>query len=172
MIVTFHVSSSGPPTYRDTFRCRPEHTPAVRGLVRTALAVWRLDGLVGDAELVVTELASNAMRHTGSGEMGITVALVAEKLVRITVRDESDAFPVFHPPSCRWSRRRVRIRPHAGRPGDVPMGGEPHPPGQRGVGRTRGGGTVGGPLRGGQRRDGRGPAPQVSATSPNPGNGD
>lgn len=97
MIVTFHISSSGPPTYRDTFRCRPEHTPAVRGLVRNALAVWRLDGLVGDAELVVTELASNAMRHTGSGEMGITVALVAEKLVRITVRDESDAFPVFHP---------------------------------------------------------------------------
>ena len=130
MIVTFHVSSSGPPTYRDTFRCRPEHTPAVRGLVRTALAVWRLDGLVGDAELVVTELASNAIRHTGSGEIGITVVRLAERLVRITVRDECDAFPVFRSPrvggaggvggesgygltlvdrvTCRWGVNRTR----------------------------------------------------------------
>lgn len=71
----------------------------VRSLLDRLLSSWRLDGRVddGDLKLVATELATNAVVHTGAPET-ITIRYLGESL-RIEVRDASAAAPQPRSPS-------------------------------------------------------------------------
>ncbi|MFD0397140.1 ATP-binding protein [Kitasatospora sp. NPDC127121] len=76
----------------------PQSASAARRLVRDALADWELGHLADDAELVVTELVSNAVKTGCLTEMRVGVAPMtnrAGQAVRISVRDGSCALPVL-----------------------------------------------------------------------------
>ncbi|WP_424708458.1 ATP-binding protein [Kitasatospora acidiphila] len=76
----------------------PQSASAARQLVRAALAGWGPDHLVDDAELVVTELVSNATKTGCLTVMRVGVTQVTGRTgqaVRISVRDGSRALPVL-----------------------------------------------------------------------------
>jgi anti-anti-sigma regulatory factor len=64
---------------------------AARDLVVRACQVWGMQRLASDAELLITELTSNAVRH-GKGDLEIMVAL-RERFLHLSVRDESPELP-------------------------------------------------------------------------------
>jgi anti-sigma regulatory factor (Ser/Thr protein kinase)/anti-anti-sigma regulatory factor len=70
-------------------------TPAAcvvaRQLVDTACRTWQLTDLVEDAELVVTELVTNAVRHAGR-DISLSVVL-RDHFLHLAVRDGSHAPP-------------------------------------------------------------------------------
>lgn len=66
----------------------------VRGFVRGALTEWGLDHLVGDAVLITSELATNAVTH---GSSPFRTSLVrGEGVVRVSVEDVSSTWPQLH----------------------------------------------------------------------------
>jgi anti-anti-sigma regulatory factor/anti-sigma regulatory factor (Ser/Thr protein kinase) len=74
---------------------RLDHEPgaiaAARDAVRTACTAWHLPGLVADAELLVTELVSNAIRYS-SGDIALRI-LLAEHHLHLSVRDANPEPP-------------------------------------------------------------------------------
>jgi anti-sigma regulatory factor (Ser/Thr protein kinase) len=71
----------------------PDHTAAVRArrFVRDTLLEWGLDDSVGDAELLVSELVTNAVLHARSGAR-VDIEQVGDE-IRIAVCDDSDSVP-------------------------------------------------------------------------------
>jgi anti-sigma regulatory factor (Ser/Thr protein kinase) len=53
--------------------------------------VWEQQPLTDDAELIITELVSNAVRHVG-GQLDLMVAL-RERFLHLSVRDTSPVTP-------------------------------------------------------------------------------
>jgi len=79
-----------------SFPPRPGNVARSRLLTRTALAAWGAgsptDGRLADsAEIVVSELVTNAVRH-GSGAVSLALVLTAEAL-QISVSDGGAALP-------------------------------------------------------------------------------
>ncbi|MFI1092716.1 ATP-binding protein [Streptomyces sp. NPDC020917] len=94
MPVTKTTSPTGHPGYSETLKCTSESTEAARRLVRTALATWDLEALVDDAVLIVSELVTNAVRHTPSLLIRVSITRSAPGLVRIDVVDRSQRPPL------------------------------------------------------------------------------
>lgn len=69
----------------------PASVAAVRHFVGDALARWGLHRLVGDAALVTSELATNAVVH-GASPFRTSVALV-DGAVRVAIEDASASWP-------------------------------------------------------------------------------
>lgn len=66
--------------------------PAGRHFVRDLLHDWGYDGLLDTAELLVSELITNGVRHAGSA---VRLTVCAEDEVRVTVTDyRPDLLPV------------------------------------------------------------------------------
>lgn len=72
----------------------PTSVGSVRRFVRDALADWGLDHLVGDAVLVTSELATNAVTH-GSSPFRTSLTRTGD-VVRVSVEDGSSAWPRQH----------------------------------------------------------------------------
>lgn len=76
----------------------PESVGMIRGQVRAALEFHDLDGYVEDAELIASELVSNAVRHARKSDTDkITVALIRVERpsgVALIVVDSSPEPPV------------------------------------------------------------------------------
>ncbi|MEU0809221.1 ATP-binding protein [Streptomyces sp. NPDC005970] len=83
----------GHPSYSQTLPCEPESARRARLLVRTACDTWHLPGLADCAALVISELVSNAVEHSGSRVMRVTVSRPAPDRVRLSVVDRSHAKP-------------------------------------------------------------------------------
>ncbi len=62
-----------------------------RDVVARACVAWHLERFVDDAEMVITELAGNAVRH-GSGDLVVTVVL-RDRYLHLSVRDGSPRLP-------------------------------------------------------------------------------
>lgn len=77
----------------------PESVSVVRGQIRAALIHRGLDAYVGDAELIVSELVSNAVKHASTSQADeITVALVRTEhppAVAVIVIDTCPAPPAM-----------------------------------------------------------------------------
>ncbi|MCX4232793.1 ATP-binding protein [Streptomyces ortus] len=71
----------------------PSSALSARRLVRIALTNWRLEQSIDDAELIVSELVSNAVRHTSSRVIRVTAAWPMDTRVRIGVIDRSRTIP-------------------------------------------------------------------------------
>jgi serine/threonine-protein kinase RsbW len=99
-------SPTGRPSYTQTMPCAAPSAAGARRFVRTALGVWGLDILADGAELIVSELVGNAVRHTRCRLIRVTVTRLAPAAVRISVTDTSNAPPV---------RRRARADDVRGR---------------------------------------------------------
>lgn len=82
-----------PPRQRYTRRlaAHPGATAIARELVATVCQEWDLAPLVADAELIVTELVSNAVRYVG-GDIMVAV-VVSDYYLHISVRDGSTEPP-------------------------------------------------------------------------------
>lgn len=65
----------------------------VRLIIRAGLRYWRLPDLVESAELLATELVTNALKH-GGGDVGVRLYLTASHLL-VEVRDGSHKRPVL-----------------------------------------------------------------------------
>ncbi|WP_053651032.1 ATP-binding protein [Streptomyces sp. XY431] len=74
---------------------RPESVAVARCCVRAKLDEWGLDELVDDASVIVSELATNAVRTGCRTRMIVAVRRPAEHLVRLLVVDGSGAMPVM-----------------------------------------------------------------------------
>ena len=81
----------GDPGYFQNLPCTTESADPARCLVSTALAVWAMDSLVDDAALVVSELVGNAVRHTRSHLIRVTVTRLAQDTVLVAVADRDKA---------------------------------------------------------------------------------
>ncbi|GAA2817678.1 hypothetical protein GCM10010441_47760 [Kitasatospora paracochleata] len=71
----------------------PQSAAAARRLVRTTLRGWELEDLVEAGELIVSELAGNAVKTGCWRRMTVAVELVTNGCVRISVRDGSRTLP-------------------------------------------------------------------------------
>lgn len=81
-----------PRPLRREFRGEPSQVPLVRDFVRRYLAGWPCPGeVVQDIMLCVTELATNAVRHSRSGlpggHFGVKIAFCAGMCVGVAVED-------------------------------------------------------------------------------------
>jgi anti-sigma regulatory factor (Ser/Thr protein kinase) len=74
-----------------SFPPHPRNVRHARRITRTALAAWGATDLVDSAEMVVSELVTNAMRY-GSGPVDLTLALT-ETGLRVSVTDEGTTLP-------------------------------------------------------------------------------
>jgi serine/threonine-protein kinase RsbW len=87
-------SPTGRPAYFQAMPCAAPSAGEARRLVRTAVAAWGLDVLADEAELVVSELVGNAVRHTRCRLIHVSVARPAQGTVRVAVADTSYVKPV------------------------------------------------------------------------------
>jgi anti-sigma regulatory factor (Ser/Thr protein kinase) len=83
-------SSAAPGPVRVRFVSHPHSVRTARQLVTDTLRTWRRDGVVDDARLVVTELATNATLHSGSDDFHVCVVATSGDGVRIAVGDDGD----------------------------------------------------------------------------------
>ncbi|MEU2823011.1 ATP-binding protein [Streptomyces bacillaris] len=87
-------TGAGPlPAYTETLPRSAEPARLARRLVRLALDKWGLDGVKDAAELVVSELLTNAVRHARRSSVRVTVTRLGEELVRVSVVDLSKERP-------------------------------------------------------------------------------
>ncbi|WP_431772907.1 ATP-binding protein [Streptomyces cucumeris] len=98
-ITPIRPNATGCPGYSETLPCEPQSAGRARILVRAALIAWRLDHLVDDAALVITELVGNAARHSGSRVVRVSVTRPAPDRVRLAVSDRSPEPPRLHTPA-------------------------------------------------------------------------
>ncbi|MFE0420069.1 ATP-binding protein [Streptomyces tendae] len=68
----------------------------LRRVLRAALAHWRLSDHGETAELLLTELVTNALRHSDGSSIGVRVCVRDDRLV-IAVNDGSPGIPVLRP---------------------------------------------------------------------------
>ncbi|KUO02000.1 ATP-binding protein [Streptomyces caeruleatus] len=80
-----------------------EAVPLEVGLLRRAaakqLSQWGIPAAVEEAELLVTELATNVIKHVGEGVAATLVLEWRDGRLRVEMHDRSEAFPAASPGS-------------------------------------------------------------------------
>ncbi|MEU9172209.1 ATP-binding protein [Streptomyces sp. NPDC048420] len=78
------------------FTAEPEEVAALRRIMRLHLGLWGLHGVIDAAQLCVSELVSNVIKHVGSGTPVTLVVSMSGTRVRIEVRDpDTRALPTL-----------------------------------------------------------------------------
>jgi anti-sigma regulatory factor (Ser/Thr protein kinase) len=79
-----------------SFRATPSSGIAIRSFVRDALRVRRLaDDIVADVQLVVSELAANAIEHGAGDDLAVEVDASHHRFLEVSVTCVSDAAPAL-----------------------------------------------------------------------------
>ncbi|MFD9047935.1 ATP-binding protein [Streptomyces zaomyceticus] len=86
------AAPTGPQRYSDGYTPRDTAPAYARRDVTLCLRTWGLDALVDDARLIVSELVANAVQHTASRRIGVSVTRHPDH-VRIVVTDTSRTLP-------------------------------------------------------------------------------
>ncbi|MEU5137945.1 ATP-binding protein [Streptomyces californicus] len=81
------------PAYTETLPRVAVSARSARRLVRLALDVWGLPGVQDAAELVVSELVTNAVLHAHSDRVRVSVTRIGAEQVRVAVADLSKDRP-------------------------------------------------------------------------------
>ncbi|MER6528123.1 ATP-binding protein [Streptomyces sp. NPDC001508] len=89
------ASGTDVPSYTETWPCEPESARKVRLLVSSALALWGIAEAAANAELIASELATNAIVHSHSRNFQITIARPDATNVKILVSDTNREVPEF-----------------------------------------------------------------------------
>ncbi|MEU1492625.1 ATP-binding protein [Streptomyces sp. NPDC005776] len=94
-----HDSSS---RYRSVlpFEAAPAAVGELRRAVRAQLDRWGLPAMADEAELAVSELAGNVIKHVGSGAAATLMLEVSGDRLRIELHDKSFHVPVLGSASC------------------------------------------------------------------------
>lgn len=90
----------GPPGYSETLPCEAESASQARRLVGAALNTWQLSHLIDDGQLIVSELVANAVQHSRSHHVRVSLERLASGRVRVAVSDKSQAQPAVVTPSA------------------------------------------------------------------------
>ncbi|MFF7599900.1 ATP-binding protein [Streptomyces mirabilis] len=69
-------------------------------MVRAQLRSWGLSGLVDEAELVVTELATNVFKHVGEGSAATLILEPYAFGIRMEIHDTSHKVPALAEAAC------------------------------------------------------------------------
>jgi hypothetical protein len=84
---------TGRPGYSETMPCEAASAIRARRLVRAACHTWGLSEVAEEGALIMSELVSNAIAHTRSRSIRVTVSRPASDRVRVAVVDRSSARP-------------------------------------------------------------------------------
>lgn len=85
------------PAYTETLPRTPKSAHDARRLVRLALDVWGLDDVRDSAEIVISELLTNAVLHARRDSVRVTVTRLSDERVRVAVVDLSHEYPEPRP---------------------------------------------------------------------------
>lgn len=88
------------------FSAAPAEVRLLRRATAKQLAQWGLPAATDEAELVVTELATNVVRHVGEGTSATLVLERRGERLRVEVHDKSRTMPALRPASCDAERGR------------------------------------------------------------------
>ena len=92
---------------------RPQSVRQARNLVRRTLYAWSLQPLADDAELLVSELTTNAVRAMRYVSRGISLRLVLTDRLLCEVGDDNHALPMLcHPPPTSETGRGLDLIDH------------------------------------------------------------
>lgn len=84
-----------PHRYVIPFRAYPDVLSSLRRAVRAELRPWGLAGLADETGLVVTELATNVVKHVGIGSAATLVLELHAACIRVEIHDTSYKVPVL-----------------------------------------------------------------------------
>ncbi|MFD8568246.1 ATP-binding protein [Streptomyces sp. NPDC059639] len=82
------------------FEAVPLEMRRLRQEVAGVLRRWKADALVEEAQLVVTELATNVLVHVGEGSVATVILEARGGRLRIEVHDKSHAIPLVTETEC------------------------------------------------------------------------
>ncbi|MFH8515090.1 ATP-binding protein [Streptomyces gelaticus] len=82
------------------FEAEPAAVRDLRRAVRGQLAEWHLPAFAEEAELAVSELAANVIKHVGRGVAATLVLEATEDRLRIELHDKSYRVPVLGTVAC------------------------------------------------------------------------
>ncbi|MFJ5719812.1 ATP-binding protein [Streptomyces sp. NPDC093149] len=82
------------------FEAAPASLRGLRRRVRSQLGAWGMLAVADDAELVVTELATNVIKHVGEGAPAILVLEPVAECLRIELHDTDYRVPELASMSC------------------------------------------------------------------------
>ncbi|MGP2437000.1 ATP-binding protein [Streptomyces sp. JW3] len=91
---TYREETDGTRGVSDVFRREPASVPAVRRFVTDAVMDWKMPELADAAELVVSELTSNTVRHARADHFRVTLYRLSDTALRVAVFDRSRDLPV------------------------------------------------------------------------------
>ncbi|AEM80343.1 ATP-binding protein [Streptomyces violaceusniger] len=107
---TYSVTEPQPRRCVFPFAAEASQVAGLRRAVRAELAVLGLSALVDEAQLIVTELASNVVKHVGQGSVATLVLDVGSDQLRMELHDKSGKEPQnLHPDSDEESGRGLQI---------------------------------------------------------------
>ncbi|MEW2490431.1 ATP-binding protein [Streptomyces sp. NPDC048411] len=98
--MTSRSNAQTPHQYVLPFKASPEAIRGLRRAVRAELRPWGLASLASEAELVVTELATNVVKHVGVGSAAALVLEFRADVVRVEVHDASYQVPSLAEVGC------------------------------------------------------------------------
>ncbi|MFD9329120.1 ATP-binding protein [Streptomyces sp. NPDC060065] len=93
--MTLHEQPEHRLRYVLSFEAAPAYLSAVRQAVRGALDKWGATAVAEEAELAVTELAANVIKHVGEGAAATLVLEPVDDRLRVELHDESRAVPAL-----------------------------------------------------------------------------
>ncbi|MCX5333800.1 ATP-binding protein [Streptomyces sp. NBC_00140] len=82
------------------FEAMPREVPLLRRAAVRQLRQWGVPAAVGEAELLVTELATNVIKHVGEGTTATLIVEWSGELLRLEVHDRSRALPSLKSEKC------------------------------------------------------------------------
>ncbi|MFD8868459.1 ATP-binding protein [Streptomyces sp. NPDC059590] len=82
------------------FNAEPPQLAGLRRTVRVQLAAWGMSPLVDEAQLAVTELASNVIKHVGEGTAATLVLDAGADQLRVELHDKSHHEPQWLASGC------------------------------------------------------------------------
>ncbi|CBG72735.1 conserved hypothetical protein [Streptomyces scabiei 87.22] len=82
------------------FEAGPAEVRLLRGATASQLGQWGLLAAAEEAQLVVTELATNVVRHVGEGASAALVLERRGERLRVEVHDKSRTVPTIRPALC------------------------------------------------------------------------
>ncbi|NUS89007.1 MAG: ATP-binding protein [Streptomyces sp.] len=86
-------AATGRPSYSQTMPCEATSVIRARRLVEAACAAWGLPDLAAPAALIMSELVTNTIAHSGCRCLRVTISRPGPGWIRVAVTDKSHVAP-------------------------------------------------------------------------------
>lgn len=82
------------------FEAAPAEVHLLRRAAARQLTQWGMPAVADEAELLVTELATNVVKHVGEGAAATLILEWRSERLRLEVHDKSQVVPLLRPADC------------------------------------------------------------------------